>query len=80
MALFYDTDREGFDGTLIEGCLPPSPGACDPITGACAWDTTTYGPWSTPSSFPPRFYWIYACAFDGESVYCDYADNRVLFL
>jgi hypothetical protein len=80
VALYYDTDREGFDGTLIAGCLPPTPGFCT-APGECTWTPSTYI-WSVPGGggFPPRLtrYWVYMCTFDDETVTCDYSPNAIL--
>jgi len=63
VAIFYDTNREGFDGTLLEECLSvPSRGV------SVALDS---------SDISNGTYYLYACVFDGDNVTCDYADDSV---
>jgi hypothetical protein len=63
VAIFYDTDREGFDGTLLQECMSLSePGISTSIDSSDVSNGT---------------YYLYACVFDGDNVTCDYADDSV---
>ena len=60
VALFYDNDAEGFNGTLMRGCLSLAEDGRSTTWNATDLDNGTY--------------YIYGCIFDGDSVACDYAD------
>ena len=54
VSLYYDTDRDGFDGVLFAQGLPESDAA-----GSFLWDTT---------GVPAGNYYVYASIADGDSV------------
>ncbi len=65
VAIFVDDDREGFDGTVVDGCLPP---------GQTAVGRYTWHDWQDLS---PGTYYVYGCIFDHQTVACDYAEQKL---
>ncbi|MDC0934849.1 SdrD B-like domain-containing protein [Pirellulales bacterium] len=65
VALYFDTDRTGYDGILIDGTLTEADGA-----STYAWDTT---------DVPTGDYWVYMVADDGTNapVASDYGLGRI---
>ena len=79
VAFFYDTDNNGFDGTLIAGCLSESTFTIvlNPVTLEV---TVTILPatytWNA-TAVPAGTYYVYGCVYDTETVYCDYAPGSI---
>ncbi len=71
VTVFLDDDDEGLDGQAIEGCLPESPGVCDATTHECLALEHTESV-SVPDSIEAGSYYVYACIYDQETVWCDY--------
>ena len=63
IAVFYDNDREGFDGTLLQECIT----AVEPGR-SLSLDS---------SDVRAGTYHLYACIFDGDNVACNYSANTV---
>lgn len=74
VALFHDDDRQGFDGELIQGCLPPGQNVIAP--GETVPAPVSF-PWLDWAQQAPGVYYIYACIYDHQTVFCDYADKAV---
>lgn len=63
VAIYYDSDTEDFDGTLMQGCLSLAESG-----RSISWDA---------SELDNDSYYIYVCVFDGDNVTCNYADEAV---
>ena len=63
VAIFYDTDTEDFDGTLLEECL--------------SLNETGISITLDSSDVSNGTYYLYVCVFDGDNVTCNYASDSV---
>jgi hypothetical protein len=63
VAIFYDTDTEDFDGTLLEECL--------------SLNETGISVMLDSSDVSSGTYYLYVCVFDGDNVTCNYASDSV---